>query len=39
MKSVGIPLCEYVNGQIYYGVKTGLNKAFVIDEVNRAELI
>nr|WP_200892364.1 Eco57I restriction-modification methylase domain-containing protein [Aliterella atlantica] len=39
MEAAGIPLVEYVNGQIYYGVKTGFNKAFVIDEAKRAELI
>jgi type I restriction-modification system DNA methylase subunit len=39
MEAVGIPLGEYVNGQIYYGVKTGFNKAFVIDGAKRAELI
>ena len=39
MEEAGIPLGEYVNGQIYYGVKTGFNKAFVIDGAKRAELI
>ncbi len=39
MEESGIPLGEYVNGQIYYGVKTGFNKAFVIDAAKRAELI
>lgn len=33
------PLGEYVNGQIYYGIKTGFNKAFVIDGAQRAALI
>jgi adenine-specific DNA-methyltransferase len=32
LKSSGIPLSEYVNNHVYYGIKTGLNKAFVIDE-------
>lgn len=27
-----ISLEKYVNGQVYYGIKTGLNKAFVIDQ-------
>lgn len=37
--SGAISLNEYVSGQIYYGVKTGLNKAFVINGSQRAELI
>ncbi|MDD4162168.1 MAG: TaqI-like C-terminal specificity domain-containing protein [Methanothrix sp.] len=28
-----------MSGKIYYGIKTGLNEAFVIDEVTRAQLI
>jgi type I restriction-modification system DNA methylase subunit len=39
MKAAGIPLGEYVKGQIYRGILTGLNQAFVIDGVKRAELI
>lgn len=39
MKAAGIPLGEYVKGQIYYGIKTGFNTAFVIDGAKRAELI
>jgi hypothetical protein len=39
MEEVGIPLNKYTNGQIYYGVKTGLNKAFIVDGSKRAELI
>lgn len=39
MEAAGIPLGEYVNSQIYRGVLTGFNKAFVIDGVKRAELI
>ena len=39
MKAAGVPLGEYVKGQLYYGVKTGLNKAFVIDGAQRAGLI
>ncbi len=30
---------EYVNGQIYYGIKTGYNEAFVIDAETRKLLI
>ena len=35
----GIPLGEYVEGEIYYGIKTGLNDAFVIDEETRRRLL
>nr|QNO48040.1 hypothetical protein LNJNAIJJ_00002 [Methanosarcinales archaeon ANME-2c ERB4] len=38
MKS-GVPLGEYVEKKIYYGIKTGLNKVFVIDEVTKDRLI
>jgi TaqI-like C-terminal specificity domain len=39
MERTGIPLGEYVKNQIYYGIKTGFNTAFVIDSAKRAELI
>lgn len=39
MTASGMPLGEYVRGQIYYGIKTGFNTAFVIDSAKRAELI
>jgi len=39
LQSKGIPLSEYVKGKIYYGIKTGLNEAFVIDEETRKRLI
>jgi hypothetical protein len=32
LRNTGTPLEEFVMGEIYYGIKTGLNKAFVIDE-------
>ena len=35
----GTALGESVEGQIYAGVKTGLNKAFVIDRAKRDELV
>jgi adenine-specific DNA-methyltransferase len=35
----GTPLGEYVNGRMYYGIKTGLNEAFVIDEATKESLI
>jgi len=35
----GVPLGEYVGGKIFYGIKTGLNKAFVIDGPTRNRLL
>ena len=35
----GITLGEYVKKKIYYGIKTGLNEAFVIDEETKDKLI
>jgi hypothetical protein len=39
MKGKGIPLGEYVKGNIYRGILTGLNEAFVIDKATRNQLI
>jgi len=39
MERAGIPLSEYVEGKIYYGIKTGFNKAFVIKGSERDALI
>jgi type I restriction-modification system DNA methylase subunit len=39
MTSKGIPLGEYVRGRYYYGIKTGLHKAFVIDAETKKKLI
>lgn len=39
LQSKGIPLGEYVSGKIFYGIKTGLNEAFVISKEKRDELI
>jgi len=39
INSKGVPLGEYVGGKIYYGIKTGLNEAFVIDKTTREKLI
>ena len=39
LRAVGIPLGEYVKGRFYYGIKTGLNEAFVIDAATRKKLI
>jgi len=39
MKKIGTPLGEYSKSQIYRGVLTGLNEAFVIDNATRERLI
>jgi hypothetical protein len=39
LRAAGIPLEEYAHGKVYYGLKTGLNQAFVIDEATRQKLI
>lgn len=39
IRAAGVPLGTYVDGKIYYGIKTGLNEAFVIDEATRERLI
>ena len=39
IKAIGIPLLQYVEGKVYYGIKTGLNEAFVISKEKRDEII
>ncbi|MDO8872232.1 MAG: Eco57I restriction-modification methylase domain-containing protein [Methanoregula sp.] len=39
LQSVGRPLEEYVMEQLYSGIKTGLDRAFVIDEKTKNKLI
>jgi hypothetical protein len=39
LRNAGTPLGDYVQGKIYYGIKTGLNEAFVIDVATRERLI
>jgi type I restriction-modification system DNA methylase subunit len=39
IRTSGLPVEEYVGAKIYYGIKTGLNEAFIIDEETRSELI
>jgi type I restriction-modification system DNA methylase subunit len=39
LRLAGVPLGEYVKGTIYRGVLTGLDNAFVIDEVTKENLI
>ena len=39
LRSTNITLNEFTNGQLYWGIKTGLNAAFVIDKNKRSDLI
>lgn len=39
LNSRGKPLGEYVDKKVFYGIKTGFNKAFVIDAETRNRLI
>lgn len=39
LRRSGQPLGEYVKGRFYYGIKTGLNEAFVVDRTTRDRLI
>lgn len=39
LKNAGTPLGDHVEGKIYYGIKTGFNEAFVIDEATKDRLI
>jgi type I restriction-modification system DNA methylase subunit len=39
LRKIGVPLGEFVSDKIFFGIKTGLNKAYVIDEVVKNRLI
>ncbi len=39
LRAAGTPLGEYCNGRFYYGIKTGLNEAFVVDRTTHDRLI
>jgi hypothetical protein len=39
LRNTGKPLGDYVDGRIYYGIKTALNEAFVVDRTTRDRLI
>jgi len=39
LRTQGVTLDSYVDGRIYYGIKTGLNEAFVIDTETKERLI
>jgi type I restriction-modification system DNA methylase subunit len=39
LRRAGKPLGEYVRDKIFFGIKTGLNEAFVVDRATRERLI
>lgn len=39
IKAVGVPLGQHVGKQLYRGITTGLNRAFVVDRETRDQLI
>jgi hypothetical protein len=39
IRKAGKPLGEVVEKKFYYGIKTGFNEAFIVDETKREELI
>ncbi|HVB21048.1 MAG TPA: N-6 DNA methylase [Ktedonobacteraceae bacterium] len=39
LMATGKPLGEVVAGRLYYGIKTGLNEAFIIDQSTRDRLV
>ncbi|MDD2736269.1 MAG: Eco57I restriction-modification methylase domain-containing protein [Desulfuromonadaceae bacterium] len=39
LRSKGTPLGEFMKGHFFYGIKTGYNKAFVVDRSTRDKLI
>src|SRR6266568_4177163 len=39
IRNAGAPLGDYIGGHFYYGIKTGLNEAFVVKRQKRDELI
>lgn len=39
IRAAGTPLGKFVQGRVYYGIKTGLNEAFVVDRPTRDRLI
>ncbi|GAB4162838.1 MAG: hypothetical protein Fur005_21780 [Roseiflexaceae bacterium] len=39
LRRAGRPLGDYVGGRFYYGIKTGLNEAFVVDRATRDRLV
>lgn len=39
IKKAGVTLDSYIGGKIFYGIKTGYNEAFIIDEATKNQLI
>ncbi|MBN2043760.1 MAG: N-6 DNA methylase [Anaerolineales bacterium] len=39
INQVGVHLEKYLENKIFYGIKTGLNEAFIIDETQKSEIL
>ncbi|MDD2845843.1 MAG: TaqI-like C-terminal specificity domain-containing protein [Rhodoferax sp.] len=39
IRKAGVPLKDYVNNKFYYGIKTGFNEAFIIDNEIKIKII
>ncbi len=39
LQNSGIPLGKYIDNEIYFGILTGFNEAFIVDEQTKNELI
>ena len=39
LRRVGVPLTEFIGTKPYYGIKTGLNEAFLIDTATRDRMV
>lgn len=39
LRQAGKPLREYLQGKLYFGIKTGLNEAYIVDEQTKQILI
>ncbi|MDX1521983.1 MAG: N-6 DNA methylase, partial [Anaerolineae bacterium] len=39
IRKLSVPLTQYIQGKTYFGIKTGSNKAFIIDNKTRQELV
>lgn len=39
IRAAGVPLREFIGAEPYYGIKTGLNEAFLIDTATRDRLV
>ena len=39
MRKLSLALNSYIEGKTYFGIKTGFNQAFIIDDATRREII